>query len=787
MINTIKTKAASAVLIALLILNTMCAFAYDGGDFSGEGTKESPYLIGSYEDYEKLAGLVNGGEKFDGVYFEQTADFEFPAVEYGTVKVYGINKDSEFAGIYNGAGHSVTCADNYNKISGYEPQNVGQIKTTGLFGNLTGTVLNLTASGYWRFSIDTGIFANCISGNGKLVNCGARDVTVCPELDGKGFYGLASTKDYSGTAMYNCFFAGNLFNTGITTSYPLTTVSGTTEYSYFYIANCRVENRLDLSAGESKNLDEMALMHRTLNENLEIVAAKSGIEVASLMMWKKDGSTPNLSGEYWHEIEPIVYEFEGSGTYEDPYLINTIDDYLRLAEYVKLVETMEGLYFVQTDDIEFAPALKEENELIVYGLGATDEFAGTYNGMGHSITLAKNYNYISSYDKWGKVRIDQGLFGKLSGTVMNVVVTGYWINNNDGGIIAYKVVGNGKIINCAATDFSSHAEMVGKAFYGFASTDGYEGTAIYNCYYSAIMYAAGNTKCYIITDNPNGFKDCYYCITTSRNNNNISFGVGEFVEASDMTSLHETLNDNLYDCAMESGVPAVDLLKWKARDKKPVLSPAVRGPLISDTSFTAIRMTGNEYTPANSDYTVKAVTYFKDAPDVKVKIDDRVVYEYTLSGVWENDITIDGNYIKEGKHTATLAAYENGEEKYVTSMNFTADGAVVSGIKKTGTIAANSSVTVSMNIFNCYTEPSDVTAILALYDKNGALIKFVPQKYASLDARKTQYNASVTLELTDSDLVNGFTAEDFAECSLYLYVWDNVKNMTALVNETQLQ
>ena len=40
MINTIKTKAASAVLIALLILNTMTAFAYDGGAFAGEGTEQ---------------------------------------------------------------------------------------------------------------------------------------------------------------------------------------------------------------------------------------------------------------------------------------------------------------------------------------------------------------------------------------------------------------------------------------------------------------------------------------------------------------------------------------------------------------------------------------------------------------------------------------------------------------------------------------------------------------------------------------------------------------------------
>lgn len=135
-------------------------------------------------------------------------------------------------------------------------------------------------------------------------------------------------------------------------------------------------------------------------------------------------------------------------------------------------------------------------------------------------------------------------------------------------------------------------------------------------------------------------------------------------------------------------------------------------------------------------------------------------------------------YIKEGKHTATLSAYENGVEKYVTSMKFTADGARVSNIEQTGSFAPNSSLKVAMDIFNCYEKSSDVTVILALYDKKGALLDLVPQKYSSLDARKTVYNAAVTINFADTSLDG---------CSLYLYVWDNVKNMTALVNETQLR
>lgn len=786
-IKRVTFKSISILLIlfvALSSLNVMCVFA-ESYSFIGDGTAKNPYLIESFDDYTRFCEYVNGGETFEGIYFKQTEDIVFKTVEYGKTAIYGVNVDKEFAGEYDGAGHSVTCAESYNYISGYQPANLGVIKTTGLFGRLSGTVKNLSATGYWRISTDTGIFAYSVIDGGILINCAAREITVCSELDGKRFFGLAKSDEHSGTAMYNCIFSGTVFNAPISISYPLTNTNGKTAYSYFYLEKSRVAEKMDTSEGILKDSDEMPVMHKTLNENILIIASELQIDKETFVMWKKDGASPNFSGEYWHETGETVYEFEGSGEYRDPYLINTIDDYNRLAKYVKTGETFEGIYFVQTDDITFKPAEKAENEMIEYGLGQTDEFAGIYNGMGHSITLAASYNYISSYDKWGKTRMYQGLFGKLSGIVMNVVVTGYWCNNQEGGIIAHRVVKNGKIINCAATDFSAHPEMVGKPFFGLASTKGYSGVAIYNCYYSFCLNAAGNTKCYPITDTEGTSKYCYYNIASSRNDHNIEYGIGTKVSSDEIINLYENLNDNLLECASESKVPAIDLLMWKARDKKPLLTD-VRGPLISDTAFSATYLSGDDYTAANSDYCVNAVTYFKDADDIKISIDGKNVAQYSLSDVFENNITIGGEYIGEGKHTIRLEAYSQDTLMHSAEKNIVADGASIYNIKTSGAVSENSGYMVTCDIKNNYKTASDITLMLVLYDKNGAFKKIAKNKLENVEANYTVNDAKVYMAFNEQDYSDTFTKSDYGECTLYMYVWNNIKSQIALINEIKL-
>lgn len=50
-------------------------------EFEGKGTCLSPYKITSVEDLEKFRDLVNGGEGFLHVFFEQTNDLDLAEIE----------------------------------------------------------------------------------------------------------------------------------------------------------------------------------------------------------------------------------------------------------------------------------------------------------------------------------------------------------------------------------------------------------------------------------------------------------------------------------------------------------------------------------------------------------------------------------------------------------------------------------------------------------------------------------------------------------------------------------
>lgn len=141
------------------------------------------------------------------------------------------------------------------------------------------------------------------------------------------------------------------------------------------------------------------------------------------------------------------YGFAGSGTYEDPYLINNADDLIKFSEAVNNGNSFNDIYFRQTSDID----------LNGYGnfepIGTLDSgymFCGIYDGGCHKISnLVINANDLDSDFV--------GLFGKLGGVVMNL------------GIDSGRIYG----------------DYVG----AFASTDGSDEAMIINCYNNADLYA----------------------------------------------------------------------------------------------------------------------------------------------------------------------------------------------------------------------------------------------------------------------------------------------------------
>lgn len=72
----------------------------------GDGTSASPYLITNAKQLSYLAEQVNNGESYDGKYFELISDIDLNNLEWTPIGDY----QNPFAGVFNGAGHTIANA-----------------------------------------------------------------------------------------------------------------------------------------------------------------------------------------------------------------------------------------------------------------------------------------------------------------------------------------------------------------------------------------------------------------------------------------------------------------------------------------------------------------------------------------------------------------------------------------------------------------------------------------------------------------------------------------------------
>ncbi|MGN0106817.1 MAG: fibronectin type III domain-containing protein, partial [Hominilimicola sp.] len=166
---------------------------------------------------------------------------------------------------------------------------------------------------------------------------------------------------------------------------------------------------------------------------------------------------PVLSGGETVENE-IIY---GTGTEEDPYLIQFASDLKQLAANVNNGETYSGKYFKMTNDIDLNPgktitAYSTDAEQWI-GIGdpfmsseISEEFKGIFDGDNHTVSGLCRVNSVIDdiYDNYGR----SGLFGQIgeNGIVKNVTLSNSYIINMSGGGIACSNYGT--IENCHIND-----------------------------------------------------------------------------------------------------------------------------------------------------------------------------------------------------------------------------------------------------------------------------------------------------------------------------------------------
>lgn len=136
-------------------------------------------------------------------------------------------------------------------------------------------------------------------------------------------------------------------------------------------------------------------------------------------------------------------EISGSGTADDPYLVENAADLQYMQLTVLTGQSYAGKYFVQSGDIDMSGVDDWET---IGCLAAGKNFSGIYDGRGCSIRNLKCDGVFSS------------LFDSLSGTVVNLKVENFVLNGDCGAGIAANVNGGGKIAGCYVSgNFSSSA------------------------------------------------------------------------------------------------------------------------------------------------------------------------------------------------------------------------------------------------------------------------------------------------------------------------------------------
>lgn len=234
---------------------------------------------------------------------------------------------------------------------------------------------------------------------------------------------------------------------------------------------------------------------------------------SAMNVWAQSANTTNAATNYsetqWEHYAADNYA-GGTGTKDDPYLISTPEQFMKLAVEIENLGQVDdnwdsdytkGKYFKQTADLMFNEGVMNkvsgasgdasiiDNSTlrtfngIGYKAGDVDyqRFAGTYDGDGHAIIGMYHNNAKNS---------GSGVFNFIEGaTIRNLIVKEAYINANAnvGLVVGYADAGS-LIINCQSSGIiycggSYHAGIVGAL----------QSSKMLNCFSDAWVWAKNQT------------------------------------------------------------------------------------------------------------------------------------------------------------------------------------------------------------------------------------------------------------------------------------------------------
>lgn len=237
--------------------------------WEGAGTLADPYLLYDKEDLLRLQELVNSGEHFEEIYFQQQANIDLSGITWIPIGLFGTG--CYFDGIYDGNGYYV------------ENLYIETSDNNSFFGQLGGVVMN--------FGIENGeIHGKCVGSitshakgsRAKIINCYNR----------AGVYGARA-----GGIADN--FNGYIFNCWTDCILEGERVGDIYSYAVISSENCYTNNN---------GLDEVSA--DVLNKSLVSTSASAGVKLTQLNSWETVEGKVVFSSKkrtyHWADIPQLI-------------------------------------------------------------------------------------------------------------------------------------------------------------------------------------------------------------------------------------------------------------------------------------------------------------------------------------------------------------------------------------------------------------------------------------------------------------------------------------------------
>ena len=495
-----KRKIISGIICLAMLLSllpySMTASA-ENSNFTGSGTTESPYLIGSASDLTKLATLTNdkatAGDYANKVY-QLTADIDMAGISYIPVSFANNGAVGEsFTGTLDGNGHIIknvtfdmTKVNAFNTASGI----IGMLKGSGVVKNLG--VENMSVDGADQKYFNLGGIVGYLVGDGPSVeNCYVKGMTVSATSAPAIIGGIVGRAESENGKITNCYTTAISYT--LTNSNNAAGIVGGSDKASNSVSNCyttfsKIQGHATSTGGTMST------------SNCYTSAAIADATVSNLGSAFKDDSVGTNGGHPILAWEKTVEKvFEGDGTEDSPYLIQNASDLTTLAELTNNKEVAadyaEKVYQLTSDidmsGIAYIPISFASNGAV------GSAFKGTLDGNGHII---KNVTFDMT--KVNAFNTASGIIGMLStnGVVKNLgVETMNAVGANKtymslGGIVGYLAGTGTKVENCYVKGMTAtgtqHPTFVG----GIVGRAGGENGTITNCYTKDLSYTLTNAN-----------------------------------------------------------------------------------------------------------------------------------------------------------------------------------------------------------------------------------------------------------------------------------------------------